>query len=126
MRDNLEKRNIVGPPRCVLCNNNSETTQHLFMDCIFAKEVWGLILQDFHISFPPQNFVVYLFASWSLFYPQRIPSKSIWRKIWTALPKYVCWQLWLARNQLIFKELRHSPLLVVAKDKSFLLETAQK
>jgi len=27
--DNLEKRNIVGPHRCVLCNNNSETSQHL-------------------------------------------------------------------------------------------------
>jgi hypothetical protein len=45
--DNLDKRNIAGPHRCVLCNNNFETTQHLFMDCIFAKEVWGLILQDF-------------------------------------------------------------------------------
>jgi hypothetical protein len=39
MGDNLEKRNIVGPHRCVLCNNNSETAQHLFMECIFAKEV---------------------------------------------------------------------------------------
>jgi hypothetical protein len=51
--DNLEKRNIVGPHRCVLCSNNSETAQHLFMDCIFAKEVWGLIstgLSDYNPS----------------------------------------------------------------------------
>jgi hypothetical protein len=70
MGDNIEKRNIVGPHRCMLCSNNFETAQHLFMDCIFAKEVWGLILQDFQISFPPQNSVADLFASWSIFYPQ--------------------------------------------------------
>eukprot|EP00253_Pinus_taeda_P034784 PITA_34784 len=42
--DNLEKRNIAGPHRCVLCNNNLETTQHLFLECNFAKAVWGIIL----------------------------------------------------------------------------------
>jgi hypothetical protein len=50
--DNLEKRNIMGPHRCALCNNNSESAQHLFMDCTFAKEVWGLVLQDFQITIP--------------------------------------------------------------------------
>eukprot|EP00253_Pinus_taeda_P006485 PITA_06485 len=122
--DNLEKRNIVGLHRCVLCSNNFETTQHLFLDCIFAKQVWGFILQDFQISVPSQNSISNLFASWSLFYPQRIPPKSFWRKIWIVLPKYVCWQLWLARNQLIFKEMWHSSLQVAAKAKSFLLEAA--
>jgi exonuclease III len=124
--DNMEKRNIVGPHRCALCNNNFETSQHLFMDCTFAKEVWGLFLQDFQIIIPPQNSVAELFASWNLIYPQRIPSKSFWTKIWTAMPKYVCWQLWLTRNQMIFKEERHSPLQVAAKAKSFLLEAAQQ
>jgi ribonuclease HI/exonuclease III len=124
--DNLEKRNIAGPHRCVLCNNNSETAQHLFMDCSFAKEVWGLILKDLQISLHPQNSVAELFASWSHIYPQRIPSKSFWSKIWTAIPKYVCWQIWLARNQQIFKEMRHSPMQVAAKAKSFLLEAAQQ
>jgi hypothetical protein len=124
--DNLEKRNIAGPHRCALCNNNSETSQHLFMGCTFAKEVWGLFLQDFHIIIPPQNSVAELFASWNLVYPQRIPSKSFWTKIWTAIPKYVCWQIWLARNQKIFKEEKQSPLQVAAKAKSFLLEAAQQ
>jgi hypothetical protein len=125
-KDNLEKRNIVGPHRCALCNNNLESAQHLFMDCIFAKEVWGLFLQDFHITIPSQNSVVDIFAAWSLIYPQRIPSKSFWRKIWTVIPKYVYWQLWLTRNQLIFKEEKHSSLQVAAKDKYFLLEVAQQ
>jgi hypothetical protein len=124
--DNLEKRNIVGPHRCALCNNNAETTQHLFIDCNYAKEVWGLMLQDFQITIPPQNLVAELFASWNRIYPQRIPPKSFWRKIWTAIPKYICWQIWLARNQQIFKEVCLSPLQVMVKAKSSLLEAAQQ
>jgi len=92
MGDNLVKRKIEGPHRCVLCRCNLETAQHLFLDYLFAKEVWGLI------SFPPQISIPDLFASWSTCYPQRIPSKSFWHKVWTTLPKFVCWQLWLARN----------------------------
>ena len=123
--DNLEKRNIVGPHRCALCTNNFETAQHLFMECRFAEEVWVLILQDFQIPTPTQNYVADLFASWSQYYSHRIPSKYFWHRIWIALPKYVCWQIWLARNQRIFKELLYTPLQVAAKAKSFLLEAAQ-
>jgi ribonuclease HI len=123
--DNLEKRNIAGPHRCVLCNNNAETAHHLFIDCKYAKEVWDLMLQDFQISIPPMNSVAELFASWMRIYPHRIPPKSFWRKIWIAIPKYICWQIWLARNQKIFEETSLSPLQVMVKAKSFLLEAAQ-
>ena len=123
--DNLQKRKIAGPHRCVLCCNNSETAQHLFMECSFAEEVWVLTLQELQISAPLQNSIADLFASWSQHYPHRIPSKSFWRRIWIALPKYVCWQIWLARNQKIFTELHYTPLQVAAKAKSFLLEAAQ-
>jgi len=124
--DNLEKRNIAGPHRCVLCSSNYETAQHLFLECNFAKEVWGIILHEFQIILPSQISVTELYTTWSRFYSQYIPSKSFWSKIWTAIPKYVCWQLWLARNQQIFREMRHSPLQVAAKAKSFLLEAAQQ
>eukprot|EP00253_Pinus_taeda_P011429 PITA_11429 len=97
--DNLAKRNIVGPHRCVLCNSNLETSQHLFLECNFAKQVWSIILQNFQITIPSQTYVADLYANWNRIYPQCIPSKSFWKKIWTAIPKYVYWQLWLARNQ---------------------------
>eukprot|EP00253_Pinus_taeda_P023946 PITA_23946 len=48
---------------------------------------------------------------------------AFWKNVWDplALPK-----LWLARNQQIFREISHTPLKVVAKVKSFLLEAAQQ
>jgi len=71
----MVKRKIEGPHRCALCRCNLETSQHLFLDCLFAKEVWGLLLQDFQIFIPQQIYVLDIFASWSPYYPQ-IPPKS--------------------------------------------------
>eukprot|EP00253_Pinus_taeda_P019238 PITA_19238 len=99
-------------------NNNRENSA-------FWKNVWDPLTLP-KITIPPQNNVADLYANWNRIYPQRIPSKSFWKKIWTAIPKFVCWQLWLARNQQIFKEISHTPLKVASKAKSFLLEAAQQ
>eukprot|EP00253_Pinus_taeda_P031382 PITA_31382 len=124
--DNLAKRKFAGPHWCALCRCNTETAQHLLIDCQFAKEVWDLMLHDFRINSPTQISVPDLFTEWSHLYPHRIPHKSLWHKVWNALPKFVCWQIWLARNQKIFNDLNHSPLQVAAKARTLLLEAAQQ
>jgi hypothetical protein len=30
--------------------------------------------------------------------------KSQFKRCWEALPKYVCWSIWLTRNKAIFQE----------------------
>ena len=124
--DNLVKRNFAGPHWCALCRSNAETSQHLFIDCQFAKEAWDLTLQDLKINSPAQIYVPDLFADWRHRYTQHISQKSIWFKIWNALPKFVCWKIWLARNQKIFKGLHLTPLQVATKARSLLLEAAQQ
>jgi hypothetical protein len=37
--------------------------------------------------------------------------------------EYLCWKIWLARNDQIFNNILHSPLMVAIKDKTLLLET---
>eukprot|EP00253_Pinus_taeda_P027195 PITA_27195 len=123
--DNLNKRSFAGPHWCALCRCNAETTQHLFIDCQFAKDVWGFSLHDLHISSPAQTSIPDLFADWNHRYPRRIPQKSIWYKIWNALPKYVCWKIWLARNQKVFTDHHLSPLQVAAKARALLIESVQ-
>jgi ribonuclease HI len=39
-----------------------------------------------------------------------------------AIPKYLCWKIWLARNDQIFNSVLHSPLTVATKAKSLLRE----
>eukprot|EP00253_Pinus_taeda_P005179 PITA_05179 len=124
--DNLTKRKFEGPHRCALCRCQLETAQHLFLDCAFTKKVWGLLLDEFQTSLPQQTSVSELFATWCASYPKGIFPKSFWRRIWIVLPKFVCWQLWLTRNQQIFKETQYSPHQVAAKAKALLLEAAQQ
>jgi Fe-S cluster biosynthesis and repair protein YggX len=122
----LEKKSIAGPHRCELCRSSSETAKHLFMECNFAKEVWSLILHELKTTVPQFNSVADLFDAWNQCYPNKIPSKSFWRKVWNAIPKYVCWQIWLTRNDLIFNEKQQAPFSAAAKAKAFLLEAAQQ
>jgi len=38
--DNLQKRGFVGPSRCMLCENGSETLNHLLNTCPTACSLW--------------------------------------------------------------------------------------
>ena len=38
--DNGQKRNWHGPPRCILCKNNEETVDHLFVHSSYSRDVW--------------------------------------------------------------------------------------
>lgn len=50
-------------------------------------------------------------------------NNSTWTKIWNAIPKYICWGIWLARNEAIFNNRLQSTNTVTAKAKALLLET---
>lgn len=36
----LNSRGIAAPTRCLLCDDNDETINHLFLTCPFARAVW--------------------------------------------------------------------------------------
>ena len=38
--DHIQKRQIAGPGWCSLCKDNEESTNHLFLNCNFSKQVW--------------------------------------------------------------------------------------
>ena len=41
--ENLQRRGFNGPGWCVLCNQNWESTYHLFVDCYFVRTVWKIL-----------------------------------------------------------------------------------
>lgn len=121
-RDNLSKRNIIGPHRCTMCRNSGETTFHLFIDCDFSKEVWNLTLLGLPASPPQHSSVANLFTEWFQCYPHNIPNKSLWFHIWLSIPKFVCWEIWLAWSDSIFNNSTRSPAKSASIEKSLLLE----
>jgi len=46
----------------------------------------------------------------------------MWSKIWYVIPKYICWEVWLARNEAIFNNILQTPNVVAIKAKALLLE----
>jgi hypothetical protein len=41
----LTKRGLTHPAACPLCDQENETVQHLLVSCVFACQVWYIILQ---------------------------------------------------------------------------------
>lgn len=89
-RDNLNKRNMKKPEECVFCLCK-ESVQHLFFECIVAKNIWNTL---------------------NLFFGRNLGSDFISiASLWVAGKKLdvinsviaaVLWALWKHRNSMIF------------------------
>jgi hypothetical protein len=102
--ENLLKRGIQGPSHCPFCLTASETITHLFMECNFTTQLWNLIYLPLPISPPPPENWNNLFTFWKQRYVGSFKNKKQFTLLWRQIPKFVCWELWLARNQAIFRE----------------------
>ncbi|GKC54978.1 RNA-directed DNA polymerase, eukaryota [Tanacetum coccineum] len=97
-RLNLMSRNIFVPSvECPVCNNDSESSSHLFFGCQVAKEVlklicrwWDLVLYDF------DNY-----DGWLLWFNSiRLSSKL--KGVLEGVFYVYWWSIWSYRNQLLF------------------------
>ena len=121
--ENLSKKGFYGPFRCCLCFQAAKSSAHILVECVFAQKVWALVLRGLSFSFFPLNAEpVILFKNWQSRYRGALSSNHAWRKIWQAIPKFIWWKLWLARNDMIFNGKILKPEIVASKAKSFLLE----
>ena len=60
-KDNLAKWNLQGNKQCCFCHKD-ETIQHLFLDCQYARLVWGTVYAAWGL--PRPHNVSNLFGSW--------------------------------------------------------------
>jgi hypothetical protein len=100
--ENLLKRGIQGPSRCPLCLEASETITHLFLECNFSLQLWSLIYLPLpNISPLPDSWTT-LLTHWKQRYSGSFKNKKGFTLLWKQIPKFVTWEIWLARNQAIF------------------------
>jgi hypothetical protein len=98
---------------------NEETTSHIFLSFPFAQEVWGLMTSPWSISLQFEE-VSSLFSKWALTSPVSSHSKDFLGFSWLILPKFICWKLWLERNNRIFRGICSSPPQVEVKIKALM------
>ena len=80
-----------------MCEEEEETIDHLLIHCKFAKMLWDLLLSIVGISWVVPNTVLHTLIAWQ---GAAVGKKR--KKIWLAAPLCLFWNLWRARNRLVF------------------------
>jgi mannosylglycoprotein endo-beta-mannosidase len=97
--DLLLVRNWLCQPVCILCDQNWETTVHLCLHCVYAREVWFMVSNwaEVTIQVPAQDVSTKVW--WNGAMQER--SKSLARRA-AAILMCTGWNLWKERNRRIF------------------------
>ena len=89
---------------CALCNNADEDDTHLFSECPYATEVWSSLSQWWPLPFYLSGHTLSdLTGTLSSF-----PAPKAYKQITFAIFAAGIYFIWLARNQLVFNNLRIS------------------
>ena len=102
----LARRNLPHPEACPFCDQEEETINHLLIGCVFAREVWTIILHHLgvlHLAPQPSNVC---FSSWWRKSVAAAPRET--RKGLNSLIILVAWELWKHRNACVFEKKRPS------------------
>ncbi|CAN0901853.1 Putative ribonuclease H protein At1g65750, partial [Linum grandiflorum] len=78
--------------RCFLCEQDEESTNHLFLHCNFSSQIWNHFALKMGFTFVRPDHTVSLVRSWSSVCPTFMSLAS-------ALPHAIIWTLWLERNR---------------------------
>ena len=96
--DQLKRRGMSFANRCFMCEKEEETIDHLLIHCKFAKMLWDLFLSIVGISWVFPHLVLHTLLAWQ---GAAVGKKR--RKIWFAAPLCLFWNLWRARNLMVFE-----------------------
>ncbi|WVZ76728.1 hypothetical protein U9M48_024677 [Paspalum notatum var. saurae] len=98
--DRLARRGLQHHPRCLLCDQDFETIDHLLASCVFSRQFWFQLLQKFGLqSLYPEPGVV-SFGDW-----WRNLNEAVSGPIKQGLNSVVilgAWSLWKLRNRCVF------------------------
>jgi hypothetical protein len=97
------KRGFHGPFTCALCQRNQDSILHLFWECPFSIKVWEFVYREINHQIRwLSNFIPFL-GHWEIYYQGSFHREPIFKILWKSMPKFVCWNIWIARNRLIFQ-----------------------
>lgn len=97
-----ERRKRLGfarPMKCVLCNKNEESVDHLLLNCDIAQQCWSMIQTKLEWYGPLLANIRQLFLGWP-----RINNSSLLSCIWDVCPSSVVWEIWKECNRQIFQD----------------------
>ncbi|KAL2941479.1 Sensory neuron membrane protein 2 [Bienertia sinuspersici] len=97
-KDNLVKRRIKVNPTCAF-REGTETSDHLFLNCDFAKRVWSSSVLGLRIPSHPTLSISTWFKNMFIYLRRTKDDKH---QIWPNLVA-TAWAIWIHRNNIIFR-----------------------
>lgn len=109
--DRRKRHGLQDEDSCALCDQHQETVSHLFLGCVFARQVWAGVLLPLHLQdlVPPHEQEI---APWWISQRKRLDTAS--RPLFDSLLLLVTWCLWKERNARTFARPPSTPSQVVA------------
>ncbi|KAJ0909970.1 putative reverse transcriptase zinc-binding domain-containing protein [Helianthus annuus] len=84
-------------PRCGLADEDSD---HIFLNCLWAKSIWWNVLSWIRIQFPVSCDTLAELIS----YIKGAPGGKVWKKLVHAIVIATVWRIWSARNAKVFED----------------------
>ena len=96
-RCNLDTRGIdLHSTRCPLCDEALETAQHLFVECMVAKDIWIMIKKWWGLGEYPRQ--LHDLLSWS----HSVPLETLTKVCFDVVICTTTWTIWRYRNRVCF------------------------
>ncbi|GJM96245.1 hypothetical protein PR202_ga13064 [Eleusine coracana subsp. coracana] len=90
------------PEKCVLCDQEEETVQHILTSCVFARQFWNQILTPLGFGNSVSGRRDNNFSNWWPKTSKRIPKEKK-RKGYNTLIVLGAWLLWKHQNVAVFE-----------------------
>ena len=98
--DWLARRGLQHPDKCLLCDQEEETIQHILTSCVFARQVWTTVLGRVGLQHLAPTLEFDTFKDWWRWAAQRAPKAA--RKGMNSLLILTAWFIWKMRNRCMF------------------------
>ncbi|CAN1356356.1 Putative ribonuclease H protein At1g65750 [Linum perenne] len=108
--DNLQRRGMTLANRCVLCEKDLESVDHLFIHCEFAVEVWNRVSSVLSLLGPRNEDVRGLIQAWKC-----MNCTPTFEEVAGVIIHGIFWYIWLERNERIFSECRKNERQIVVR-----------
>ena len=98
--DRLAKRGLNHPPKCPLCDQVDETIDHLLVSCVFTRQFWFNMLQQFGLQAIAPQLEDHCFMDWWAGASSRV-SEEVQKGV-NSIIILAAWLVWKHRNVCVF------------------------
>eukprot|EP00253_Pinus_taeda_P031278 PITA_31278 len=117
--DRIQKKGFNGPSRCYLCNNDTETRDHLLVRCPYTEKLWLLAKRLFKKPGTNSREFNDLIFNWS----KETFGCRVIQRAWNLISPFILWMIWKERNRRIFQNSAKNPEVIWARVVESMRET---